>query len=399
MGRVQYYANMAMCRLKMLTARASLHLFHRDLLKKDIWLFQEKHTEARDNGYHLYKYVKEHHPEVNAYYTIVKGSPDEKKISKYGATIEVNSPEHYLYWLAAKYSINSQPYGAAPVPREWHHNYRHLGRKDQKVVFLQHGITKDQLPGLHYDNTHFDLFTCSAVPELEYVRTGLGYPDPNAQLLGLCRFDNLSGKTAKKQILIMPTFRKWLVSANVHGDASESECAKFTESDFYKQYYSLLTNEDLLRTAREYGYKIVFYMHYSLQSYTKTFAPCSNDTVVIADRINFDVQQLLIDSAVMVTDFSSVFFDFAYMAKPEVFFQFDEDKYRGSHYQEGYFDYRRDGFGPVYTKSADVINYLDAMIKNGCHIEPEYLDRIDSFFSLRDDHNCERTYEAIKNLR
>ena len=74
---------------------------------------------------------------------------------------------------------------------------------------------------------------------------------------------------------------------------------------------------------------------------------CFNKDIIIADKDTFDVQDLLIRSQILITDYSSVFFDFAYMKKPEIFFQFDNERYRNSHYKEGYFSYELDGFGKV----------------------------------------------------
>ena len=384
--------------VKMILARVYILFFGRHLLKRDIWLFEEKHTEARDNAFHLYSYVKKNHPEINSYYVIKKGSADEKKITNYKTTIHADTLKHYVYWIVSKYSINSQPHGAAPNLGEWLKQFKKICRNDQKVIFLQHGIIKDVLPGLDYSLTKFDLFTCSAVPELSYVREGLHYPENNAKLLGLCRFDRLSLGETKKNILVMPTFRKWLVSANPESEASVDEVESFKKSEFYNRYYELLTDKLFIENVKKNGYKIVFYMHYALQSYTGAFSSCANDTVIIADRNHYDVQQLLMNSAVLITDFSSVFFDFAYMGKPEVFYQFDEEKYRGNHYQQGYFNYHKDGFGPVFSKMRDIAEYIDKLFCMECKMEKQYIDRVDSFFAFRDDRNCERNYTAIKEL-
>lgn len=49
----------------------------------------------------------------------------------------------------------------------------------------------------------------------------------------------------------------------------------------------------------------------------------------------------------MVTDYSSVAFDFAYMKKSLVYAQFDREAFfEGQTYDEGYFNYETDGFGP-----------------------------------------------------
>ena len=387
--------------ITLLAAYLVLKIFRKRILLENNWLIQEKRTEARDNGYHLFKYLREKYPDLPVHYIITSDSADYPKVSRYSNIIEADSFRHYLYYLAAKYSISSQPYGAAPYPSGWIYHFRRLCRKDQKVIFLQHGIIKDTLPELDYSKTGFDLFVCSAIPELNYVWKDLHYPKQNAKLLGLCRFDNLYNTQTKNIILIMPTFRLWLKSKQVDKEATEYEEKLFRKSAFYQHYCELLTNERLKECMKEYGYTLVFYLHYALQSYTKSFSSCSNRFVTIADRHSFDVQQLLIDSKLLVTDYSSVFFDFAYMGKTVAFLKFDEKEFRRKHrkhYQNGYFDYDMNGFGPVYTKSEDVIEYMVQMMQTGCVIEDKYLQRIKAFFPFHDQNNCKRTFEAISAL-
>lgn len=384
--------------LKLFLAFIYVQFNRQRLYRMDIWLVQEKHTEARDNGYHLFKYLRTVHPEIKAFYSITRNSADRRKVEPYGNIIDADTIKHYVYYLSAKYSIGSQKWGACPYPTDWVNRFHFLCRKDQKIIFLQHGITKDAVPGLDFYRTNFDLFICAGKPEYQHILQNLHYPESNAKLVGFCRFDNLNIDKKGKQILIMPTFRQWLAAEDREKDATAEECTKFMQSDFYANYAGLLLDLALLETARKNHYWIVFYLHYSLQSFTKTFAKYGNDVVTIADRQHYDVQQLMLESAVMVTDFSSVFFDFAYMKKPEIFFQFDEDAYRAKHYSEGYFDYRRDGFGPVYTDCEDVVRYLTELMENGCEMEQTYQDKVDAFFAFRDHSNCERNYEAIKAL-
>lgn len=398
MTRINAYWRMLLRSVKLIVAWVWFKLLAQRLLSKDIWLFEEKHTEARDNAFHLYKYVKENHPDINAFYVIVKGSVDEDRIEKYGSTIHADTLKHYIFWLSSKYSISSQPYGAIPYPADKMYRYRKLCRNDQKVIFLQHGIIKDDLPRLDYSRTGFDLFSCSAIPEAKYVCEGLHYPKENVRLIGLCRFDKLFKSIPNKIILIMPTFRHWLRSSNTDVEANDNELIRFKKSDFFKHYCKLLTNEELITCARNNDYKIIFYMHYALQSYMKAFANCGSNVVTIADRFHYDVQQLLIDSAVLITDYSSVFFDFAYMEKPEIFYQFDEKKYREEHYKQGYFDYRENAFGPVFNEQKEVIEYLKDLIGRDCKMDAVYRKRTKGFFMNQDRNNCQRTYNAIKEL-
>ena len=400
MYRIRRNITYVLCLCKLVLAWLYVQCHKKSLYAREIWLFIEKHGEARDNASHLFRYIRSEHPEVNAYFCLTLNSADNKNVVPYGNVIRAGSLKHYVYYIAAKYSISSQRNGACPHPAGWVYRFRHFCRKDQKVVFLQHGITKDDAPMLEYNKTRFDLFVCAAPREYEHIHVNRHYPVDKVKLLGFCRYDKLyEAKSPHKQILIMPTFRKYLIAADLERDATEAECKMFVESDFYTHYCALLTDTRLLQTARELGYQITYYMHYSLQSFTKLFFPYGNDVVTIADRQHYDVQKLMIDSAIMVTDFSSVFFDFAYMMKPELFFQFDEQKFRAGHYAEGYFDYRRDGFGPVYTETTDVVDELIRLMKNGCQMESQYKERVNAFFAFRDNENCKRNYEAIRTIQ
>ena len=387
--------------IKLFLAFFILKIFRRELYKKDIWIVNEKGSEARDNGYVFFKFLKDNHPEINSYYVITNNSPDRYKIKKYNNIITLNSFKHYIYYLAAKFSISSQPYGAAPIPTALMHKFHYL-RKKQKVIFLQHGIIKDELShNLDYKKTNFDIFTTSTSKEYDFIKETYGYPKHSVQLLGLCRYDNLHNieEKIKKQILIMPTFRSWLVSKDRTNYATQYEMEKFQKSDYYKSYSNLLSNKKLNALLEKYDYRVVFYPHYSCQSYIKCFENLKNNNIIIADRNEYDVQQLLIESNIMITDFSSVLFDFAYMKKPEIYFQFDEEQFRKSHYKQGYFDYSKDGFGPVTETVDEVIDEIEKICENKAKISDFYLNRINDFFDLHDNKNCERTYNAIINLK
>lgn len=378
---------------------------YRILYKQNIWLIGEKKTEARDNAYHFFKYVRENHPEINAYFVITKDSADLNKIKKYGNIIYCYSMKHYIYFLTAKNNINSQlPISNSAFPF-WYKLVKifpFLLNKSQNCVFLQHGITKDEMSHIwDYDKSKISIFTCSAERERDFIVQTYGYPKENALLLGLCRYDNLHNKEniLKKQIVVMPTFRNWLVASDVTKEAKIKENEIFSKSLFYKTYIDLMNSEKLTKLLISFDYELVFYPHYSLQSYINLFREdVHNNRIIIADRFHYDVQDLLICSSILITDFSSVFFDFAYMKKPEIFFQFDVQDYRENHYSKGYFSYENDGFGPVVKNADELLEELEKILLNDTKIEDMYLKRIEKFFALCDANNCKRTYEAINKL-
>lgn len=381
-----------------------LNLFRRDLLKKDIWLVCEKRTEARDNGYHFYKYIRQNHPQIHAYYVITKDSADLEKVESLGNVIYADTFRNVLYYLAAIRSVSSQPYGAYPFGFSLTELklVNKFCNPRQKTVHLRHGIQKDNLPhaGFDYDKCNIDYIVCAVQREYEFVKERHGYPDHAIGCVGFCRFDNLhaAADMKEKMILVMPTWRKWLARQKKGVPLTQSEIDTFQASDFYKQFAALMSDSRLLEAMREHGYKLYFYVHYQLQDFTELFREFANDVVVIADRFHYDVQDLMMRAGIMVTDFSSVQFDFAYMNKPLIYFQFDKDRFVSGHYEKGYYDYEEDGFGPCCYEAQEVCRNLEEMVSGDGLPSELYQRRSSAFFNLRDNKNCQRTFEAVRDL-
>lgn len=379
-----------------LRAYLHLHLCRRDLLHRHIWLIAEKRTEARDNGYHLFRYLREQHPEVEAYYVITPDSPDRRKLEPLGHIIAADSEEHLLYYLAAECSISSQAGGAFPllmIP-EFFRLTRPLRNPRQKCVFLQHGVLYNaaQMPALYAASGMHDLFVTSSMWERAFVQRTFGYPEGYVQALGLCRFDALYGRAgqAERLILLIPTWRAWLWTGE--------PAAQFQKSQYFTRYAGLLRSPRLHALLEQFDYRLVFYPHYAMQGYLETLRPLAGGRVSVSGNADCDVQDLLLRSAVLITDYSSVFFDFAYLQKPEIFYQFDAVRFQREHSPAGDFDFTRDAFGPVVTTEAQVLDALEQVLESHCVLSPAFRPRMSDFFAFCDAQNCARNYEAIRAL-
>ncbi|KRN96552.1 hypothetical protein IV55_GL001069 [Furfurilactobacillus siliginis] len=108
------------------------------------------------------------------------------------------------------------------------------------------------------------------------------------------------------------------------------------------------------------------------------------------------MQEAILESKMMITDYSSVAFDFAFLHKPVLYFHFDYQAYRANHYQQGYFEYKKDGFGPIFETTEAVVEEIKKASKNKFKLSNKYLDRIDRTFDLFDDHNSERLFLVLK---
>lgn len=342
------------------------------------WVICERGTDARDNGYWFYKYIKDKHPEQKMYYIIDPLSVDYGKVKE--DAVAFGSLKSCWFLTSAQKRISTHYGSGIPIVSE--KLFRFCGLH-KNFYFLQHGVIKDDLLNLYKNYAPMELFVCGAKPEYDYVLKNYGHSDKVVQYTGLARFDQLHNAQSKKQILVMPTWRIYIRSRE-----------DFLKSDYFVRWQSFLDNQKLLDQLEDGDTRLIFYVHYEMQKYADCFVSHS-DRIVVAKFEDYDVQTLLKESAVLVTDYSSVFFDFGYMRKPVVYYQFDEEAFFGKHYKKGYFDYRQMGFGDVSICEEDAIVSVLRICQSGMLLAPKYLERIERFFPLYDTNNCKRIYDVI----
>jgi len=124
------------------------------------------------------------------------------------------------------------------------------------------------------------------------------------------------------------------------------------------------------------------------------------DWVEVWDFSEVNVQDVLARAATVVTDYSSLGFEAAFIDVPLVYFQFDASSFfDGSHVgRRGYFDYERDGFGPVATTVAGVEAAFEEISERGFVSSDEYRRRTAAAFVTRDEDNCRRVVDAMLAL-
>jgi len=204
------------------------------LHNQEIWLINERGWDARDNGFAFYKYIKEKHPKINAYYAITKNSYDFNKVNTIdkNSIIEYQSEQHKLYYIFSKFVISSQG-GDHCHPIDYAYlksNYANIFKS--KYVFLQHGILKDYIGYFHKGSFPNSLFVSSGEMERRLMIGGYQYTTWDLAETGLSRFDTLKNKENSEDpfIFFMPTWRA--------GIKDEKE---FLSSEYYKTLDSLFT--------------------------------------------------------------------------------------------------------------------------------------------------------------
>lgn len=366
------------------------------LKKRKIWLITEDKNEARDNGICFFRYINSIKSDITSYYAIKYNSTDYKKVATIGNTVRYGSIKHWILYLNAEYNISTQKSGRPSAAVGY--VLEMLGIVKNKAIFLQHGITLSRAKWLFYENTKMRLFICGAKPEYEYVLNEFGYPAANVAYLGLCRFDDYHRKhEIKRQLLLIPSWREWIGSKNEYSKVYE-DTSRFEKTEYYKKYQSLINNPLLEEILEKNNLELVFYPHRNMQQYISSFSTCC-DKIRIVDNKTSDIRELLIDSALMITDYSSVALDFAYMKKPVVFYQFDEERFREAQYEKGYFNYRTCKLGIWTCTEEQVLNAIQEVVLRRFSTDSDFDQAHSAYFQLYDNKNCERIYLHIKGLK
>lgn len=367
-------------------------------VKKPIWLISDRIDKADDNGEAFFKYLVENHSQdVDAYFILSKDSDDFERMSKVGPTVDAFSHEHKLLTLLADKVVSSSANENTLDP---FHPYRYIFNDilSYKFIFLQHGVTKDDLSGwLNKYSKNILGFVTSAKREFDSVvkQKAYNYTENEVWLTGMPRFDRLY-HDEKKLITIAPTWRKYLVSETDFFTGIRPFNDAIYGSDYLKFYDALLSNEKLIEAAEKYGYTLQFIPHPQMVSAMPAFK--FSDKVRVLDAAT-SYRDLFAQSDLMITDYSSTVFDFAYLRKPIVYVQFDRDEfYSGHSYSKGYFDYERDGFGEVEYDLNSTVDRIIEYMQNGCKLKDKYRERIDNFFAFNDKGSCERIYNKIIDM-
>lgn len=363
------------------------------LFIKNSWLVCEDKFEARDNGYWLYKHIRENHPKRVVHFAISKKSADYEKVKKLGNVINYDSLSHWFWFVVARCNISSQASGRPQ------NGVAKLLEKMKfirtKFCFLQHGVIINDLKWLYAKRNHIDWFLTSTQPEHDFIVNKFGYDENKIKLLGLPRFDNLHNlKINENEILFMPTWRTWIKNPDgmIMNSAGVLTSENFEDSEYFFKINEMLNHPKLKEILEKHDKTLTFYPHRNMQRFIPQFEN-SISRVKFCSRKDADIQDLLKRCSIIITDYSSVFMDVVYMQKPVLFYQFDEGKFRAGQYNEGYFNYHNN----PYSLWADDIDTLLNNLENILSKKTQFNYNIKDLFPHYDNNNCERIYQSISS--
>lgn len=363
----------------------------------DAWVLMDRFDKADDSGEHLYRWLRENHPELNLWFMIDKGTADYSRLKADGFNVvDAQSPKRAQLMINAKFLISSH----ADLPAMYPFPLEAFGDLTRyRFVFLQHGVLeKDASRWLNTKEMH--MLNTSARAEYEAIVgdwTNYKFTADVVKLCGLPRHDSLLAKAEQAgpptSVTVMPTWRSRLsklVTAGVDPDA-------LRQDPYFRNWRELLNSVPLRRAAERSGAPIRLVAHWNMAQAISAFEV--GEHVHVAKPQDIDYQSVLVDTALLITDYSSLASEAGLLRRPVIYFQFDPDEVAAGHiWRKGFFDYQRDGFGPVVDDPASAADAVAQFADRGFDNLPEYARRSEEFFTFRDGRNSERVYEAILSL-
>lgn len=383
---IKYRINEIMARLLFITFSWFFYF-------QNYWLVFEKMSGfAQDNAYYFFKYCLDNKKKKKIFFLIKKDSTDANKMRKYKKNVVYfMSIKHLLLIQACKLIISSEAKGHGYIWRSSKGIYSRI-LNQKKQVFLQHGVLGLKKIGDSFISStssanRVELFVASTEYERLLIMNDFGYRSTEVVLSGLPRWDYLIDKSNNyHEILCIPTFRNWL---------EEVDETQFENSNYYKEYQSLLNSKELELFLEHNDFTFIFCTHPKNNNYIHLFNT-NNKRIKIVSSNSIQINELIMRASLLITDYSSIAWDMFYLNKPILFYQFDLEDY--INYQGSYMDLKRDLFADAVYNKLELFKWLRTNVYR--RFKTNSIINIGTFdIKHRNSCNSERVYLEIQKRR
>ena len=364
--------------------------------KYQIWIITDKKDKAGNNGEYFFRYLKKYNPKGIYYYFAIQGDNfDYKRLKSLGNIIDFNSIKYLNIFLKSDKIISSTIDSRILNPFDNDGKYM-LDLYKFDFIFLQNEIIKD-IPSKHFwKKQNCRLLIVSSIYEYKvFLKYNYKNTKNRIALTGLPRYDYLRKlqKYFKSEniILLVPEGRNYLKGTINFVNHKNIISESFTKSNYFSFYNNLINNEKLLHLMKINNYTGIFCLDDNFMEQKSLFK--KNNLFRIKTHCN--INTLLVKSSLLITDYSSLFFDFGYIQKPVIFAHFDFQEYRKFQSDKEIFDYKKDGFGPICYNIPCTVKNIISEIENKCQLKKRYFRRIKKFFFYFDEQNNNRIYNEI----
>ena len=164
----------------------------------------------------------------------------------------------------------------------------------------------------------------------------------------------------------------------------------FTTEPLYSVFNSFIADRKLLSALHENNCNLVLILPEELAK--QEYLWNKSEYVSVSSFENLGYKETIEKSAMLITDYSNIAFDFAYMRRPIIYYQNPNVSLQNN---ISTFSYRESGFGDVVTDADELVEKVISIINSNFEVSAEYLKRRKEFFAFDDRNNCKRIANAI----
>lgn len=347
-----------------------------------------------DNPRALYEYIKENHPQFKLYWSV-----DSKLIQNFKEKDIRVVPRFSIKWLflmaTAKYWIsNSRMPIWIPKPKHttyiqtWHGTPLKKLAMDIQEVYMPGTDTENYKNEFLKEAANWDYLVSPNAYSTEIFRRAFAYKNEILET-GYPRNDYLYEVNNEESISIIkknhdiPLDKKIILYAPTWRDDQYDEIGK----------YKFDLELDLARLKETLGeeYIIVLRLHYLVASKLEL---SGYEGFVYDFSQHEDIRELYMISDLLITDYSSVFFDFANLKRPMIFFVYDIEDYR-DRLRGFYFDFEEKAPGPLVKTTEEVISEIQKFEADGFAVPPNFDEFYNRFCAWEDGQASKRVVDEV----
>ena len=343
----------------------------------------------------IYEYMIKYHPEYKMYWCV------DKHYIEHFIGKKLNIIKRYsLKWLivigfAKFWIINSRMPSTISKPKHTTYIQTWHGTPLKKLVFDMEEVHMPETTAEKYKNNFYNesrqwdyLLSPNAYASqifrrafrFEKVILECGYPRNDILYVGNQR-RYIEGL---KKVLGIPLNKKVILYAPTWRD-----------DQFYKVgHYKFEMPLDLGILQKKYGNEcvILLRMHYLI---SESFDLSIYQNFVYDFSTSVDINELYLVSDLLITDYSSVFFDYANLKRPVIFYTYDIEIYRDK-LRGFYFDLEKEGPAPVVKDEKGLMQLLDEFIEFGefSDYKKVYNTFYNKYCYLEDGNSTKRVVES-----
>jgi len=215
------------------------------------------------------------------------------------------------------------------------------------------------------------------------------------------RLSSVYGGGFERVILYLPTYRHTLISGTSSGvEGIAVDFLANLDEEYLREIDRLLAAHNTLLLVKYHYYDELYYKNYARDKYRRILESQTGnirllDSEDLAAR-GLHIYDILPGTDMLVTDYSSIFYDYLLLDRPIVFYMYDVEEY-----------YRRRGLivepwnvdryvpGPVARTPRQLYNTLKDILEGGDAYEQERARMRDLIFTHKDSRSAERVWRNI----